>query len=62
MNSINITPQEAKKIIQDAQEEILESYDWFVDGLVKWILSDGQEMIQDDEREQAENLLESIGE
>ena len=62
MDYTNITPEEAKKLIQNAQAEILEQYDEFVDKVSKTSIEESKELIENDEKNNADELLDTIDE
>jgi hypothetical protein len=62
MDYTNITPEEAKKLIQNAQAEILEQYDEFVDKVSKTSIEESKELIENDEKNNADELLDTLDE
>lgn len=60
MNYIDITPEQAKELIQNAQAEILEEYDNFVDKVSKSSLEEGKNLIEEEEKNNADNLLNTL--
>lgn len=62
MDYTNITPEEAKNLIQNAQAEILEQYDKFVDKVSKTSIEESKELIENDEKNNADKLLDTLDE
>lgn len=62
MDYTNITPEEAKKLIQNAQAEILEQYDEFVDKVSKTSIEESKELIENNEKNNADELLDTLDE
>lgn len=62
MDYTNITPEEAKNLIQNAQAEILEQYDEFVDKVSKTSIEESKELIENDEKNNADELLDTLDE
>lgn len=60
MTYSNITPEQAKEIIQNAQAEILEQYDKFVDKISQSSLDEGKNLIEEEEKNSADNLLNNL--
>lgn len=60
MDFVNITPEQAKELIQNAQAEILEQYDEFVDNVVNASIEEWKEIIEAGEKESADKILEGI--
>lgn len=60
MNYIDITPEQAKELIQNAQAEILEEYDNFVDKVSKSSLEEGKNLVEEEEKNNADNLLHTL--
>ena len=60
MNYIDIAPDQAKELIQNAQAEILEEYDNFVDKVSKSSLEEGKNLIEKEEKNNADNLLNTL--
>lgn len=58
----NITPEEAKNLIQNAQAEILEQYDEFVNKVSKTSIEESKELIENDEKNNADELLDTLDE
>ena len=61
MDYTNITPEEAKNLIQNAQAEILEQYDEFVNKVSKTSI-ESKELIENDEKNNADELLDTLDE
>ena len=62
MDYTNITPEEAKNLIQNAQAESLEQYDEFVDKVSKTSIEESKELIENDEKNNADELLDTLDE
>ena len=62
MDYTNITPEEAKNLIQNAQAEILEQYDEFVYKVSKTSIEESKELIENDEKNNADKLLDTLDE
>jgi hypothetical protein len=62
MDYTNITPEEAKNLIQNAQAEILEQYDEFVNKVSKTSIEESKELIENDEKNNADELLDTLDE
>lgn len=62
MDYTDIAPEQAKELIQDAQTEILEHYDDFVDKVVKSSIEEGKEIIEKEERSKVDEILDFVDE
>lgn len=62
MDYTDITPEQAKELIQDARTEILEHYDDFVDKVIKSSIEEGKEIIEREEKSKADKILDFVDE
>lgn len=60
MTYTNITPDEAKEIIQNAQAEILVQHDDFVDKISQSAIQEWRNIIETEEKDNAEELFENV--
>ena len=59
MTYTDITPEQAKELIQEAQAEILVQHDEFVDKVSQSSIQEWRELIETEEKDNAEELFEN---